>query len=103
MRLANFEKCQIDENEILVAQMDHQTFSSLFPVELEEVHPLSVPASPCLGGLVQLDRGQYIFLYYCFPLKSMSVLKPIGQNSKEVLKNLFLEVPALIKFVTWQE
>ncbi|HMZ80501.1 MAG TPA: hypothetical protein PLL06_12440 [Acidobacteriota bacterium] len=103
MRLAKTDRCQIDEQEILAAQLDLQTFSPLFPVELEEVHPLSVPASPCLGGLIQLDNGQYLFLYYCFPLTCASVLKPVGQPTREVLAHLFQEVPDLRDFVTFIE
>lgn len=100
MRRAKPTESVIDIYPILLAEVAEEGFFHLFPVEMSEFESLTEP-EPSIGGLVQLENGQFIGVCFGKQTHQLSILKPMGQATKEVLEKVFQEVPLLQKYVTW--
>lgn len=102
MRRAQPDECLIYLYPILLAELSEENLKKLFPVELSEAEPFTEP-EPSVGGLVQLENGQYFGIVFGLQTQRLAILKPEGQLTHETLTHLFQEVPELSNFTTWKK
>lgn len=102
MRRAQPNECLIHLYPILLAELSEADLKKLFPVELSEAEPFTEP-EPSVGGLVQLETGQYFGIVFGLQTQRLAILKPEGQPAGETLTPLFQAVPELSNFIIWKE
>lgn len=102
MRRAQPDECLIHLYPVFLAELSEADLKKLFPVELSEAEPFTEP-EPSVGGLVQLENGQYFGIVFGLQTQRLAILKPEGQPTREMLTHLFQAVPELSNFTTWKE
>lgn len=84
-----------------MAKVPPNDFSRLFPVEMSDVDTFAAP-EPSIGGIVQLNSGQYLGINYGKVSGTLVIYIPPNEEAAGALKKIHEEIPLLHEYIWWR-
>ena len=101
MRRASLNEVSVELEPILLAKISPTDFSRLFPVEMSEMDPFAA-AEPSIGGIIQLNNGQYLGVSYGRVSGTLMIRIPPRDEEAVALEKILDEIPLEHTDVWWR-
>ena len=85
---------------VLLARVPATQIRKLFPVDFEEIHPLSAP-EPSMGALIALENGDLFVAIYEQETETLQIEMPKSKPAAETVRALLREVQLDRPHITW--
>lgn len=101
MRRAHSNELTTRAEPILTARLSRDELETWIPVQFDFIDDPDQTPEPSFGGLIELDAGGYVVIYYGMESGQLRVEIPNTEDPSEAVDAFFAEVPLPRDRVLW--